>query len=99
MERQSGIAAAQLGLSADWNITITPLDTCGLVILDGARYQRILQARDPVATTIVENYRLWSKANKTEAGTEATLRLSLIPWQFISRSPGVSAGWNGSAFA
>jgi len=35
------------------------------------RYQRILQARNPVAGTIVENYRLWSKANKTEPGHEA----------------------------
>jgi inosine-uridine nucleoside N-ribohydrolase len=63
-------AAAKRGLSADWDITITPLDTCGLVTLDGARYQRILRARDPVAATIVENYRLWSKARKTEAGAE-----------------------------
>ena len=60
-------AAAKRGLSADWDITITPLDTCGLVTLDGARYQRILDSRDSVAATIVENYRLWSKARKTEA--------------------------------
>ena len=63
-------AAAKKGLSADWDITITPLDTCSLVTLDGARYQRILSARDPVAATIVENYRLWSKARKTEAGAQ-----------------------------
>ena len=68
---RADIAAAQKGLAAAWDITITPLDTCGLVILDGARYQRILQARNPVAGTIVENYRLWSKANKTEAGTRS----------------------------
>ena len=63
-------AAARKGLSADWDITITPLDTCGLVTLDGARYQRMLRARDPVAAAIVENYRLWSKAGKTEAAAE-----------------------------
>ncbi len=62
--------AAQKALSAKWDITITPLDTCGLVTLDGARYQRMLQARDPVAATVVENYRLWSKANHNEAGAE-----------------------------
>jgi inosine-uridine nucleoside N-ribohydrolase len=66
---RANVAAAQKGLSANWDITLTPLDTCGLVNLDGARYERILRARDPVAETIVENYRLWSKANKTEAGT------------------------------
>jgi inosine-uridine nucleoside N-ribohydrolase len=63
-------AAAKKGLSADWDIAITPLDTCGLVTLDGARYQRMLRSRDPVAATIVENYRIWSKAGKTEAVAE-----------------------------
>jgi len=62
--------AARKGLSADWDITITPLDTCSLVTLDGARYQRMLHARDPVATTIVENYRIWSKAGGKEAEAE-----------------------------
>jgi len=62
--------AAQKGLSAPWDITITPLDTCGLVTLDGARYQRMLQSPDPVAATIIENYRLWSKAGKAEAAAE-----------------------------
>jgi inosine-uridine nucleoside N-ribohydrolase len=61
--------AAQKALSAPWEITITPLDTCGLVTLDGDRYKRILEAHNPVATTIVENYRLWSKStnNPTQA--------------------------------
>jgi inosine-uridine nucleoside N-ribohydrolase len=63
-------AAARKWLSAAWDITITPLDTCGLVTLGGARYQRVLHSPDPVAATIVENYRLWSKAGKTEAEAE-----------------------------
>jgi inosine-uridine nucleoside N-ribohydrolase len=63
-------AAAKKVFSAAWDITITPLDTCGLVALDGARYQRLLRARDPVPATIVENYRLWSKAGKMEAAAE-----------------------------
>jgi inosine-uridine nucleoside N-ribohydrolase len=60
-------AAAQNGLSATWDITITPLDTCGLVTLDGARYERILKAPGDVPATIVENYRLWCKAGNKEA--------------------------------
>jgi inosine-uridine nucleoside N-ribohydrolase len=60
-------AAARKGLSADWDVTITPLDTCGLVTLEGARYQRILRARNPVASTVVENYRVWSQANHAAA--------------------------------
>lgn len=63
-------AAARKGLSAEWDITITPLDTCGLVTLDGARYQRMLRASDPTAATIIQNYRLWSKASHSEAAAE-----------------------------
>jgi inosine-uridine nucleoside N-ribohydrolase len=68
-ESQS-VAAAKKGLSADWDITITPLDTCGLVTLDGARYQQMLHSSDPVAATIVENYRLWSKVGGTQTQAE-----------------------------
>lgn len=63
-------AAARKGLSADWNITLTPLDTCGLVTLDGARYQRILKAGNPVAANVVESYRVWSKANHAPGDAE-----------------------------
>ena len=56
--------AAQQVLSAPWEITITPLDTCGLVTLDGDRYARLLKSNDPVVRTILENYRLWSSGQK-----------------------------------
>lgn len=62
--------AAQAGLSAAWDITITPLDTCGLVTLAGERYARLLKATDPIASTIIENYRLWSRSNKNAAAAE-----------------------------
>jgi len=67
---KADVAAAKKGLSAPWDITITPLDTCGLVTLEGSRYQQILHATDPVAATIIENYRLWCKARKAEAEAE-----------------------------
>jgi inosine-uridine nucleoside N-ribohydrolase len=68
--------AAQKVLAANLDTTITPLDTCGLVTLEGARYQRILQARDPVPATIVENYHLWSKAGNK--APEAEQRSSVL---------------------
>jgi inosine-uridine nucleoside N-ribohydrolase len=43
-------------------MTITPLDTCGLVKLDGERYRRLTEAHDPVASTIIRNYRLWRQS-------------------------------------
>jgi inosine-uridine nucleoside N-ribohydrolase len=69
-------AAARKGLSAGWDVTLTPLDTCGLVALDGARYQRILNASNPVAATVVENYRVWNKANP--AAGEAARRSTVL---------------------
>jgi inosine-uridine nucleoside N-ribohydrolase len=56
--------ACQKALSAQWDIIITPLDTCSLVKLEGEPYQRVLDSKDPIASTIIENYRIWSKANK-----------------------------------
>ena len=55
--------------AAPWDVTITPLDTCGLVSLDGERYRRLLDSKDPIARTVIENYRVWNQAsgNKPEA--------------------------------
>jgi len=64
-------AAAKKVLAANWDIAITPLDTCGLVTLDGARYQRMLRSTDQVAATIIENYRIWSRASGHAADAEA----------------------------
>jgi inosine-uridine nucleoside N-ribohydrolase len=62
--------AAQQVLSAAWEITITPLDTCGLVTLDGERYARLLRSNDPVVRAILENYRLWSRSQNDPTGAE-----------------------------
>ncbi len=68
--------AARKVLSAPWDITITPLDTCGLVTLEGDRYRRVAESHDRVASTVIHNYRLWSRANK--AGDEAEHHSSVL---------------------
>lgn len=55
--------ACQKTFTAPWDITITPIDTCGLVQLDGDRYRRLRDSEDPIARAILENYRLWSTAS------------------------------------
>ncbi len=52
----------QLAFAADWDMTITPLDTCGLVRLDGEHYQRIRHSDDPLLVALMENYRVWLEA-------------------------------------
>jgi len=65
------IPAAQAALSADWNMTITPLDSCGSCVLKDGGYQRFYEhARlhpGSMARAVLENYRLWLAAVKAPA--------------------------------
>ncbi len=56
--------ACQKALAAPWDITITPLDTCGLVHLRGAKYKTVRASSAPVARAIIENYRIWAQHKK-----------------------------------
>jgi len=53
--------AAQRVFTAPWDITITPLDTCGIVHLTGEKYQKVLKANTPLTNALIENYRAWYK--------------------------------------
>lgn len=52
----SGCRAA---LTAPWDATITPLDTCGLIQLRGEKYARLRASNDLVVKTLLKNYRVW----------------------------------------
>ncbi len=52
-------ADCQRVFAAPWDMTITPLDTCGLISLRDEKYQKILASQDPMTQMIVENYRIW----------------------------------------
>ncbi|MBS3052561.1 MAG: nucleoside hydrolase [Candidatus Aenigmarchaeota archaeon] len=45
---------------APWDVTITPLDTCGYVMLDGQRYNAIRDSDDQLVRALVDNYRIWA---------------------------------------
>lgn len=49
-------------IAASWrSAVITPLDTCGLVALDGENYRRIWCAMDdPLLRAVIENYVIWA---------------------------------------
>ncbi len=51
--------AMQAVFAAPWDITITPLDTCGLVTLTGDKYRRVRDATDRIVADVIANYRLW----------------------------------------
>jgi inosine-uridine nucleoside N-ribohydrolase len=52
---------AQKVFTAPWDITITPLDTCGIVHLRGDKYQKVLNRNSPLTRALIENYRAWYK--------------------------------------
>jgi inosine-uridine nucleoside N-ribohydrolase len=60
-------AACQKVFTAPWEMTITPLDTCGLVNLSGERYRLVRDSKDPTAAAVIENYRLWCGKDKGKA--------------------------------
>lgn len=45
--------------AAPWDITITPLDTCGRVRLEGENYRRIHDSDDPWLDALIKNYKVW----------------------------------------
>jgi inosine-uridine nucleoside N-ribohydrolase len=61
---KADVKAAQQVLSGAWDVTITPLDTCGLVRLEGEQYRSVRDATDPIAAAVIQNYRTWSSSNQ-----------------------------------
>jgi len=53
--------ACRAAFNAPWPVTITPLDTCGLVTLQGENYARLRDCSDPLVRAVIENYRIWAK--------------------------------------
>ncbi len=55
----SDVESARAVFAAPWDKLITPLDTCGSIVLKGDDYQRVLAADGPVISAVVDNYRMW----------------------------------------
>jgi inosine-uridine nucleoside N-ribohydrolase len=56
------VAACRAAFEANWEITITPIDTCGTVILRGARFSRVRDAGTPLTQALMRNYAEWARA-------------------------------------
>jgi inosine-uridine nucleoside N-ribohydrolase len=66
--------ACRTVLTAPWRqIAITPLDTCGLVNLAGARFQKLAACGDPLVKAMLENYRLWAKKEQLSELTASSV--------------------------
>ncbi len=71
-------AACRAILSAPWDVTITPLDTCGLVRLRGNKYAAVRDCPDPLVRALVENYRIWCGDHPERADKESSVLFDTV---------------------
>lgn len=50
---------SQIVFNSSWPMTITPLDTCGVVRLQGEDYKKVLNCSSPYAQAVIDAYRAW----------------------------------------
>jgi len=57
------IQSAREVFHAPWEKTITPLDTCGNIVLSGKHFERIMNCDNTIVNSIKENFEIWAKKN------------------------------------
>jgi inosine-uridine nucleoside N-ribohydrolase len=70
--------ACRRAFGAPWDVTVTPLDTCGLVQLDGERYRSVRDCGDPLVRAVLDNYRLWIPNVRWARGFDPEERSSIL---------------------
>ena len=55
------LKACRQAFAAPWDVTITPLDTCGIVRLEGEKYRAVRDCNAPLAQALIDNYRIWAE--------------------------------------
>lgn len=56
--------ALQTVFAADWEVTITPLDTCGIVHLTGNKFRKVYESPDKSVRALMENYQIWREVGE-----------------------------------
>jgi len=58
------VEACRATFHAPWKKTLAPLDTCGIIVLEGDKYQSVFNARGIIPKMIMENYQLWTMGSR-----------------------------------
>ena len=58
------IQACRDVFQAPWEKTITPLDTCGNIVLSGEHFERIMNCDNIIAQLIKENFEIWARRRR-----------------------------------
>jgi inosine-uridine nucleoside N-ribohydrolase len=73
------VPGAQKVFTTRWKkITITPLDTCGLVRLTGENFKSLKASKDPLLVALMENYRLWAKKKSLDELNESSILFDTV---------------------
>jgi inosine-uridine nucleoside N-ribohydrolase len=56
---QVDVDAVRAVFNAPWEVLITPLDTCGTIVLRGGDYRRVRASSDPLVQRVLASYREW----------------------------------------
>jgi inosine-uridine nucleoside N-ribohydrolase len=64
------VGACRAVLAAPWDVTITPLDTCGSVVLAGERYLAVRRAPGPLVDALVRASEEWAVATSQPTAFE-----------------------------
>jgi inosine-uridine nucleoside N-ribohydrolase len=70
--------AFRRALTAPWSVTITPLDTCGLVRLQGDQYAAVRNSTKPLTRAVIENYRIWCGDKPQSADTASSVLFDTV---------------------
>ncbi len=73
--------SARAAFQAGWSKTITPLDTCGNVYLDGERFARVSASERPLTRAVLDNHFGWFEAARdwpVLKGLDAAERSSIL---------------------
>ena len=77
--------AAQTVFDAPWPVTIAPLDTCGIVQLEGEKHQAVVESDDLLAKAVMANYATWWMRGKgAESDPELWKRESSILFDTVA---------------
>jgi inosine-uridine nucleoside N-ribohydrolase len=72
------IQACRNVFEANWEKTITPLDTCGNIIFSGDNFKRILNCHNPVVEIIKECTDIWANKRKRSISFNVQKRTSIL---------------------
>ena len=70
--------ACQKVFTAPWDMTITPLDTCGFVRLSSKKYRVVRECKDPLIQALMQNYMVWLKNGNERWQEEFEARSSIL---------------------